>query len=154
MIVHNVLVSRKASLDQLRTGLGDLDFLNVVAMYPHLSRYLFVHEQNTLSSDMVLSKIKFKDPLNPHNEILKSVIKSFDEDLLRKFCAFITGMPNLDALAGTRKITVKFVEASAIYASTCTFDLTIPSQVLSSVELLGGSLTAVIGKWKNNFNSL
>lgn len=148
MVVFDVLIRRKSSLDQLREGLQTLGVLDAIKSHPDEMRKFFVCEKE-LSSDDVVATLEFVNGSNEEQLLTKRTIEEFSVQELKQLLTFATGSPTLFALRN-RKIKVKFVDGTAFATSTCFFLLAIPRNSVTD-ELLGICIKAIIDG--SGFNS-
>lgn len=153
MVIFDVLVKRKASLDQLREGLKTLNVLKAVQeKSDSMKRYFLANSE--VSHTAFFDKCHFVDCPCEGVENFKRIIGSFDVENMSKLLKFITGGSTMIALSQNH-VTIKFKNTASIFVSTCSFELTIPEQIASDSKLLKESLLAVIdSSWSQSFNSI
>ena len=148
MVVFDVLIRRKNSLDQLREGLQTLGVLDAIKTHPDEMRKFFVSEKE-LSSEDIVASLEFVNGNNEQQDLVKQTIAEFNVLELKQLLTFATGSPTLFALKN-RKIKVKFVDGTAFATSTCFFLLAIPRNSVTD-ELLKTCIRAIIDG--SGFNS-
>ena len=128
VILHDVIGKRVAALQQIRKGLNILGFLDVLTENPQLFEVFFIHDEKALSSDLLIEKLKFDESkeLNKgtHNFLIKFLLESCCDNL-EKFLVFTTGCRALPQ----GKIVVKYTAGSSFFASTCLFELHVPTGI-------------------------
>ena len=153
MVVQDVLIKRKTSLDHLRTGLSILNVLETIQKDSMAMRKYFVDSGN-LSANDVISKLRFENGSDDEKQSFKDVLTSFPVDMLRKFLVHTTGSPNLWPLRGDNYIEIKFVDASSFGISTCVFTLSVPRGAIEN-GILKASLESVVNKsYRASFNTV
>lgn len=141
-------------MDQLRSGLEILGLLDLMETKPHSVQHYFVHKVPKMTPTDLLLKTDFEDGTAPEKKLMfEEVVNTYDHDTIEKFLTFLSGMKNLNVLPQSQRFTVKFTDASSLYASTCTLELIIPA-VIDKVALLKASLEAVMDQsWNRSFNT-
>ena len=154
MIIYDVLIKRKPSLDQLRTGLGILGVLDAMKKNPASMAQYFVYPKKKMTPSDLMNKVDFDDETSlEQQQLFENVISSYSHEMIEKFLVFVSGTNNLCRFSQDQRICVKFTDAPSIFASTCTMEVNIPSQV-KDILLLRSSLEAVIDTtWKQSFNT-
>jgi HECT-domain (ubiquitin-transferase). len=155
MMIHDIIVKRKASLDQLRVGLEILGVLKAIKSSPmSMARYFIQNSKEVKTSDLI-SKLEFHEGTSDLNKnTFLHVVSNFNQESIKKFLVFVTGTANIFSLYPSQKIKVKFNESAEIFASTCEFLLILPSNINNSA-ILKDALNAVIdgSKWQQSFNT-
>jgi len=153
MIIFDVLIKRKPSLDQLRKGLETLGMLDAMKANPESMKKYFV-SSGQLNVVELLRIIKYADGTeSKHAEVFTKVLKSFNTQEITKFLTFVTGMNNGNMLL-QQTIWVQFIEASSIFVATCTYELNVPLELTTNEDLLKAALIAVMDNtWKESFNT-
>eukprot|EP00111_Clytia_hemisphaerica_P013382 TCONS_00039296-protein len=151
MLVHDVLVKRKASLDQFRKGLSTLNVLKIIEENPKQMRHLFV--EGPLNAEKVISHIVFKNHDQEQCDTMRDVIRSFNSDQLTQFCSFVTGSP---VPSVGERLHVEFTQSPAISSSTCAQGIVVPPIVSREFNLLKPALLAVMdtASFSRNFNTM
>lgn len=128
VILHDVIGKRVAALQQIRKGFKILGFLDVLAENPQLFEIFFIHNEKALSSDLLIEKLKFDESKEvskgTHDFLIKYLAESCSEQL-EKFLVFTTGCRALPQ----GKIDVKYTDGSSFFASTCLFELHVPTGI-------------------------
>ena len=154
MLLHHVLLKRKVSLDQFIKGLKDNSVLSTIRANPEIARQLFVPDASKLEPSALLEKIVFEEDMcESHISSLKEAVLTMTESEIRSVCGFLTGVADMSALTGRRKIEVSLKpNQDAIFASTCSFELAVAEDALSGTprEVAVRILAACSG---SDFNS-
>ena len=151
MIVYEVLVKRKVSLDQLIEGLQILDVLNVIRLNPESMKPYFVPSQ-ALTAESILNKVDFFNGNHNQKSTFTEALESFDDNSLSRFCIFATGASSIGA---AHRLTVKFGDADSIVSSTCTYEVKIPNTLSTDISLLRPALLSVIDdNFEGQFNTM
>ena len=155
MMIYDILVKRKTSLDQLRTGLGILGVLEIIQRHSDsMSRYFVCRKVEMKASDLI-EKLEFDPDTPPLNQsLLVEVLSGYDNDMIEKLLMYISGVNDVFSLYPNQKIKVKFTKNSdSFLGGTCDFLLNLPLQV-HDIDLMKAALEAVIdGKSKRSFNT-
>lgn len=152
LIVHDVLVRRKASLDQIRKGLQTSGVLGILRQNYHLAENLFLSSTtNEVSAKNFLECIIFDTSNSQHRCVFSDAIKEMSEEELSKLYIFITG--STDYVADL-SISLTFKDAPSVFVSTCTYELIIPISATSSVSFLKNTLIAASQSGDKSFNTM
>lgn len=151
MVVHDVLIKRKVSLDHIRQGLEILNVLEAIKDHPHAMRCSFT-ENGSFDVEDVIKHIELKSADEEQTSAFLDVLRSFDNALLKKFCCFVTGA---ESFAIGQRLSVRFANTSSIASSTCALDLILPLTLSRDTALLRPALVAVIDStYRRNFNTM
>ena len=161
-MLHNILVKKKAILDQFRKGLSILGLLDEIQREPEVFEECFVY-QGVVSNDSVASSLYFP-PSEDKNaqrvfQMLHTFIKDCNADSLDDFLRFVTGTRCSAKSILPRRITVSCERTNSIFASTCLMELKMPNHFRNYAEfeaamhsVIGGS-TFTTGWKKKNLSS-
>ena len=151
MVLFDVLIRRKPSLDQLRTGLETLNVLKQMEADPEFMNKFFL-SQSQCDKKALMQKITFQKGSSEKSiNAFEGVLKSFNTEQVSKFLVFVSG---LNSVHMSGSISVKFLDCSAIFASTCTLELNIPKEICDDSDVLKAGLLAVIdSSWNKSFNT-
>ena len=95
MVLFDILIRRKPSLDQLRTGLETLNVLKQMNADPESMEKYFI-SKNLCAEEKMLERIEFGDGSSEKSiDTLKSVLQSFTIEQTNKFLVFTTGMNSI-----------------------------------------------------------
>jgi len=97
MVLYDVLIKRKTSLDQLRQGLSILNFKKAIESHPNSMVKYLLNNQNT-TAEQVISKIEYTNGEEHEKNQLNEVLTSLNQAQLLKFLEHTTGTPSLWAL--------------------------------------------------------
>ena len=151
MVLFDILIQRKPSLDQLRTGLETLNVLKQMNADPESMEKYFI-SKNLCAKEKMLERIEFGDGSSEKSiDTLKSVLQSFTIEQTNKFLIFTTGM---NSIFLPKNFVVKYSNCEAIFASTCSLELNIPKIIGEDFTVLKGALLAVVdSSWQHSFNT-
>ena len=140
IIFHEVIAKRSAALDQLREGMRDLGVLDAISENPEIFLPLFVYSEENISFINVKGIIKFDASCSADTaDHVIRCLTSMTKDSLENFVVFCTGskfLPN-------QPITIKSAEGEGIFASTCLYEVIIPTQI-ETFEILSRELINAI----------
>lgn len=138
LVLHDTILKHKAILDQLRSGLSILDFKRELEKAPAKFEHFFVHSSDEVSPAFVKSLLKppVTDDTQVKNvmQMLYSFIQNSSVDDLLDFLSFTTGSRSRTSIFVPGSIAVSVGNAEAIFASTCTLELKLPSGFASYLE--------------------
>ena len=121
--------------------------------YPEVCKDLIVFskELDGITPVNFLREVTFEEANQGQKEIFKSTIDQFSKEELSRLLHFVTGSEDFTALKSD-KITVKFNNSNAVFASSCLFELSVPLAVMSSSKALKDVLLYTIEG--DNFNTV
>lgn len=138
LVLHDTILKHKAILDQLRSGLSILDFKRELEKAPAKFEHFFVHSSDEVSPAFVKSLLKppVTDDTQVKNvmQMLYSFIQNSSVDDLLDFLSFTTGSRSSTSIFVPGSIAVSVGNTEAIFASTCTLELKLPSGFASYPE--------------------
>ena len=147
LMLHNILVKKKAILDQFRKGLSILGLLDEIQRKPEMFEECFVY-QGIVSNDSVASSLHFpaSEDKNAQSvfQLLQTFIKNCDADGLDDFLRFVTGTRCSAKSILARRITVSCESTNSIFASTCLLELKLPNHFRNYAEF-EAAMHSVIG---------
>ncbi|CAH3166093.1 unnamed protein product [Porites evermanni] len=130
LMLHNILVKKKAILDQFRKGLSILGLLDEIQRKPEMFEECFVY-QGIVSNDSVASSLHFpaSEDKNAQRvfQLLQTFFKNCNADGLDDFLRFVTGTRCSAKSILPRRITVSCESTNSIFASTCLLELKFPN---------------------------
>ena len=139
----------------MRNGLSVLGVLDAIKENPESMKKYFVGDPSCLSAEIILAKVEYANGDETEKETFQNVINSFNDTLLKKLLVFVTGADNMTSITGYQKLRVRFMNVQSIFASTCTFELVIPTTLSQNETLLKASLEAVVAsKFNTSFNTM
>ena len=96
--------------------------------YPALFEELFVFKGLSLTSEAVVSHLKFSTSMDDEekrvNGLLTEFLLAYSQDTIKMFLTFVTGAPCVPYF-GLQTLSVKFSEQPSIFASTCLCEITL-----------------------------
>ena len=136
-MLHNILVRKKAILDQFRKGLSILGLLNEIQREPEMFEECFVY-QGVVTNDSVDSSLYFP-PAEDKNaqrvfQMLQTFVKNCNVNGLDDFLRFVTGTRCTAKSILPRRITVSCESTNSIFASTCLMELKLPNYFRNYAE--------------------
>ena len=110
ILFHDTIGRMKAALDQLRDGLSCLGCLEKMNKFPALFEELFVFKGSSLTSQAVVSRLKFSSSIDDEkktvNDFLTEFLLASSQDTLKMFLTFVTGASCLPYF-GLQTLSVK-----------------------------------------------
>lgn len=148
-MLHNILVKKKAILDQFRKGLSILGLLEEMQERPQVFEECFVF-QGKISNESVASTLHFpptedKDAQRVF-QMLLTFIRNCKHDALDDFLHFVTGTSSSAKCILPRRIQVTCESANSIFASTCLLELKLPNHFHSYAEFEVAMNSVIQGK--------
>ena len=147
LMFDNILVKKKAILDQFRKGLSILGLLDEIQRKPEMFEENFVY-QGIVSNDSVASSLDFPSSEDKNAQrvyrLLQTFIKNCNADGLDDFLRFVTGTRCSAKSILPRRITVSCESANSIFASTCLLELKLPNHFRNYAEF-EAAMHSVIG---------
>ena len=148
LMLHNILVKKKAILDQFRKGLSILGLLDEIQRKPEMFEECFVY-QGIVSNDSVASSLHFpaSEDKNAQRvfQLLQTFIKNCNADGLDDFLRFVTGTRCSAKSILPRRITVSCESTNSIFASTCLLELKLPNHFRNYAEFEAAMHTVIGG---------
>ena len=134
LILHSTFLKHKAALDQFRKGLSILGLLREIERNPQKFEHFFVRHDENISPGFVKKLLKVPDTRLDAVNMLYEFIDTASKEDLSDFLLFTTGsMVNTGAFR-PECIKVSVENTQGFFASTCSFELTIPACILTSEE--------------------
>ena len=147
-MLHNILVKKKAILDQFRKGLSILGLLDEIQRKPEMFEECFLY-QGIVSNDSVASSLHFpaSEDKNAQRvfQLLQTFIKNCNADGLDDFKRFVTGTRCSAKSILPRRITVSCENTNSIFASTCLLELKLPNHSRNYAYEFETAMYSVIG---------
>lgn len=156
MMIHDIIVKRKASLDQLRCGLQILGVLRAITNNPDSMAKFFIQSTNEISPEALVSKLEFAAnelATESNKEKLRFALSTFTNEDINKLLLFVTGTSNIFSLYPSQKIKVRFLQVDEICASTCDFSLVIPDGIEDVDMMKSALIVAMEEDKKKSFNT-
>lgn len=130
MMVYDIFVRRKESLDQIRRGLKILGILDIITNNSEsMTRYFVPSKQQLVPKDVIDRLLFEEDTSSDERSLITGAIESFDHAMLQKLLFYVSGTKLMLQLYPSKKINIKFKSTDAIVGGTCDFGLTLPSGV-------------------------
>ena len=132
LMLHDIFVKRKSSLDQLRKGLSTLGVLAEIEYNPSVFEEFFVYQGN-LSNNFVLNCLQFQDSCKQNviddrvYQKLQTFVKNLPVDELKNFLKFVTETSEVSMPTLPHRISVSCYSGDSIFASTCLLELKLPN---------------------------
>ena len=155
LIVHDIILKRKVSLDDLRKGMELNGFLSLVRKNPTLGRQMLTYTINMdkITPQSLLQNVEFCVDVNMEEKTTFSdTIMRMKENDLENLIQFVTGARDL-SLLGRTKIQVEVKDQAGVFASSCTFKLILPQRSFHSTDALYQVLLAAANE-SHTFNAL
>ena len=147
LMLHNILVKKKAILDQFRKGLPILGLLDEIQREPEMFEECFLY-QGIVSNDSVASSRPFpaSEDKNAQRvfQLLQTFIKNCNANGLDDCLRFVTGTRCSAKTFLPRRITVSCENTNSIFASTCLLELKLPNHFRNYAEF-EAAMHSVIG---------
>lgn len=121
MIIFDVLVKRKTSLDQLKQGLSTLNVLGMIQQHPEDMKKYFV-SSGDICPDHVLKRIEFVNGTPSEKHAFNEVVKQMNQNNIKRFLMYATGAPSLWPLR-SRILKIEFIDSDTFGNSTCFFSI-------------------------------
>ena len=149
-MIHNVLVKRKAVLDQLWKGLSILGLLDKIEKYPELFQENFVH-QGDVTPEGVIGCLRFAETEENSErrvyQMLLNFIKGSNANELDAFLKFVARANTMAKGTLPRKISVSCSSSDSIFSSVCIMSLKLPSH-FSTAEDFNNAMKSVLDSQK------
>jgi len=136
-MLHNILVKKKAILDQFRKGLSILGLLNEIQREPEMFKECFVY-QGVVTNDSVDSSLYFPPSEDKNAQrvfhMLQTFVKNCNANGLDDFLRFVSGTRCAAKSILPRRVTVSCESTNSIFASTCLMELKLPNYFRNYAE--------------------
>ena len=132
-----------------------LELLIEELKYPALFEELFVLKGSSLTSEAVVSRLKFSTSMDDEEKRVNGFLTEFllaSQDTLKMFLTFVTGSSCLPYF-GLQTLSVKFSEQPSIFASTCLCEITLPKTFVDE-DHFKLSVKAVLKTCGKSFNCI
>ena len=131
----------------MRKGLSILGLLAEVEKLPEKFQPLFVHEDDDVTAEFILSLFRLPGASTPSVknvvQMLLSYVKNAKKEVLCQFLCFVTGCKSNTAALIPGCVDVIVEDVPDIFASTCLLELKLPSS-FSNLEQFEVCMNAVI----------
>uniref|UniRef100_A0A7M5UXV6 Uncharacterized protein n=1 Tax=Clytia hemisphaerica TaxID=252671 RepID=A0A7M5UXV6_9CNID len=154
LIIYDVLIKRKISLDHLRSGLKTNGVLDLFIQFPSIAKRIMMYDEelDAVTPASFIESIDFSHrSVNLEDTVIfKEVIRQLDAEQLKELLRFVSGASDLTAVRG-RKISLEICQSLGVFSSSCSFKFTIPRGAMRKKEDLVPILLAMDS---GNFNTV
>lgn len=136
-MVHDILVKRKAILDQFRKGLSTLGLLKEMEKSPQLFEECFI-QKGKVTVETVANCFHFDGSEDGDSErvfqMLQSFVRNASVQDLQNLLKFITGSHTSSSATLPHRVSVSCHESDSFFASCCLLQLKLPKYFTSYAE--------------------
>ena len=148
-MVHDILVKKKAILDQFRKGLSTLGLLKEMENNPSLFEDCFIHK-GVVTQEFVANCLHFADSEEPEGQrmfqMMQDFVRNSSAEDLQDFLKFVTGSHTASSATLPYHISVSCHDSDSIFASTCLLQLKLPTYFASYSEFEAALKAVIKGK--------